>query len=205
MVIIINHTNFHARAMKEPNFETGTLGYNFSYPVLNTIEIGNLLMAGGEITINIERMGETFWSFDKEKSQLHIKKPNLEEIHTIDNPSELYQKMSQHFNENYEHLMNQNLAVCKKKSNSLKGNQNALKNDPEDKMENKKSEEVENIASEQGICKKTKDFIPPSEYEGDIKEYYKLAKKNGWIHFLSLDHIEKGYKAGIFSKVDFLY
>ena len=198
MVIIINHTNFHARAMKEPNFETGTLGYNFSYPVLNTIEIGNLFITGGETTINIERKGEIIWAFDKEKSQLHIKKPNSEEIHTIDNPSELYQKMSQHFNENYEHLMNQNLAVCKKKSQSLKGNQNAIKDNQEDKVENKPKHPGFNIRKKE----KPKDFFPLSEYNGDKKDYLRFAKERGWAPFLPFNEQCDGVEMGFFKEED---
>jgi len=115
MTKIIPNTDFHSRAMKEPTPKTKTPGYNFSYPVLNTIEIGNILMSGGSVDIQIERQGKSTWSFDERTSVLTIERGGRVEIHRIDNPMELYSEMSVHFNENIQRISELNLKTAEKK------------------------------------------------------------------------------------------
>jgi len=59
MVTIINHSAYHARAIKMFDVKTGKPGYDFSYPILNTVDIDNLLIMGGSSSIQKERMDET--------------------------------------------------------------------------------------------------------------------------------------------------
>lgn len=127
-VIIKKHREYHARAMQKPNFSTGTEGYNFSYPVLNTIEIGNLFISGGSRDIQIERMGKTTWSFDKEKSILTKKdRKGTTETHYIDNPKELYDAMDKYWEENAQALEDKNNDITEKRAEAGIGNQNARK------------------------------------------------------------------------------
>ncbi len=127
MVTIINHSAYHARAIKMFDAKTGKPGYDFSYPILNTVDIGNLLIMGGSISIQIERMGETSWSFDKEKSQLTIQKNDKTEKHYIDDVVSLCQKMAEHYEVNRDRLYELNMSTAQKKSRSQKGNKNAVK------------------------------------------------------------------------------
>ena len=77
--MFLRHADFHVRAIQEPDFDNDIDGFDFSYPILNTIEIGNLLLRGGTKNITIERLGKSTWSYDKETSILKIVKKNKEE------------------------------------------------------------------------------------------------------------------------------
>lgn len=126
-VIITKHRAYHARAIKDLDFNTMKQGYNFSYPVLNTIDIGNLFITGASKDIQIERMGKTTWSFDKEKSELTIEKSKTKETHYIVDVKELYMAMSKYFKENASKLEKKNNLIAEKKSEANLGNQNAKK------------------------------------------------------------------------------
>ena len=41
-------SEYNARITKIPDFKSKTHGYNFSYPVMNSIDICNLFISGGE-------------------------------------------------------------------------------------------------------------------------------------------------------------
>ena len=64
MLEIVKSSEFNARAVKPIDIKNKIPGYNFSYPVLNTIDICNILMLGGSIEISIERMGKSKWSYN---------------------------------------------------------------------------------------------------------------------------------------------
>ncbi len=53
MIEIVKSSEFNARAVKSIDLANKIPGYNFSYPVLNTIDICNILMIGGSIFIGI--------------------------------------------------------------------------------------------------------------------------------------------------------
>lgn len=119
-LIIIPNTDYTARAVKIGTFDPPAKGYSFSYPVLNTPEICNLLVSGGEQRIQIERSGPTTWKFDKETSQFSIIKPKSKtpEVYTIQNVQELHDKMAAYFYANYENLMKKSKQAVKIKGTS---------------------------------------------------------------------------------------
>ena len=65
MVEIVKSSEYNARVIQLPNFKNKIKGYGFTYPVMNTIDICNLFIEGGETDIKIERMGMQKWSYDE--------------------------------------------------------------------------------------------------------------------------------------------
>ena len=50
MVTIEECSEYNVRAMKSPDFKNKSHGYNFAYPVMNTIDICDLFISGGKNT-----------------------------------------------------------------------------------------------------------------------------------------------------------
>ena len=127
MIEIVKSSEFNARAVKTIDIENKIPGYNFSYPVLNTIDICNILMLGGSIEITIERMGKSTWCYNIEAKELLIEKPTSTEKHMIIDTTELISEMDKYFNMNKEELWEKNYKTNIKKSISKRGNKNAQK------------------------------------------------------------------------------
>ena len=123
MTTIKNNTEYTARAIKGYDVDNNIPGYNFSYPVANTIEIGNIIMSGGSIEIKDYKC-----SFDKEKSILTIERNDHIENHYISDVKELLEAMQKHFNDNQDRLLEKMAKSAAKKSQSKQGNQNAKRN-----------------------------------------------------------------------------
>ena len=229
MVIIINHSAYHARAIKMFDAKTRKLGYDFSYPILNTIDIGNLLIMGGSTSIQIERMGETTWSFDKEKSQLTIQKNDKTEKHYIEDVLSLCQKMAEHYEANRDRLYELNMATAQKKSHSQKGNKNAVKKEMstpvvlkdapsqtnekalfkceiEESLGNKYTQLTVKEAKKEDVTqdKLPDDFIWRADFEGSDNEYYIYVKtqKREWLPFLSFNDLKTAFDRRIFERED---
>lgn len=126
-IMFSRHAEFHVRVLQEPDFDNDIVGFDFSYPILNTIEIGNLLLRGGTKNITIERLGKSTWSYDKETSTLRIVKKNKEEEHIIPNPKDLYKAMSKYYHEEAPKIVDKNNDAQNKRIISMQGNQNAKK------------------------------------------------------------------------------
>lgn len=127
MVKIIKNTEFTARAMQAPDFKNKVQGYNFSYPVLNTIEICNLFISGGIIEINIERMGKSKWAYDLNATALSVESKGIKNVYHICNAEELGTAMMQYYEANSSVLFERNCEISLKKSKAKIGNQNAKK------------------------------------------------------------------------------
>lgn len=123
MLTIEKSSEYKARAIKNTDFDNEIPGYNFSYPVINTVEICNLMIIGGSIDITMNGQSKSTWSFDKENLVLSINK----EKHYIADTKELGKAMIQYFDDNKLELMQKNLNTNLKKSQSKNGNQNAKK------------------------------------------------------------------------------
>ena len=104
MIEIVKSSEFNARAVKSIDLANKIPGYNFSYPVLNTIDICNILMIGGSIEISIERMGKSKWSYNLDTKELTIEKTTLPEKHIITDTTELIIEMDKYFNKNKAEL-----------------------------------------------------------------------------------------------------
>lgn len=212
-VIIVNHAEFHARAMKEINIDTMTKGYNFSYPVLNTIEIGNILILGGTIDVHIERQGKSVWTFDTEKSILTIDRNERIENHYIYDTRELYNEMSKYFNENVKRLSEKNSLTSAKKRVSKIGNQNASKQPAiisNNKQEEKQAEGIgifnqhrpeviknQEINIDKVANEEPTEFCFITKYKGSNIDYYKWIIKNDWWDKLTNDDKLYAARCGI--------
>ncbi len=113
--------------MKQPDFKSKICGFNFSYPVMNTIDICNLFINGGSIDISMNGKSKSKWSFDTEDKILKITDKDNEENHIITDIEELGDAMMAYFNENKDEINQKTLDTNMKKSKSKLGNQNARK------------------------------------------------------------------------------
>lgn len=174
MIIIEKHAEFHVRAKKESTTKPRARGYNFSYPVLNTIEITNILLFGGSIIIDIERFGKSKWTFDLGKSELTIERKNKVETHTIVDVEELCDEMLKYHRENSQELTEKNLRTLERKSASKIGNQNARKyqaNTTSNEQENQPSEGV-GILNQHGCETVQNEEVNPYKMAGKTKSDY---------------------------------
>lgn len=185
MVEIIKSSEYNARAIQDVDMDNGIEGYSFSYPVMNTIEICNLLIKGGSITIKSERMGTQDWFYDKETNILIIKDNKDEKKYYISDYKALGKAIQQYFNDNKEEILQKVLATNDKKSKSKLGNQNARK--------------MENILSVNNASVINKITAIGNEYPLDFENHMDkiiLAVKNNPYEFCELDeYIEKYHKS----------
>ncbi|MFR7962747.1 MAG: hypothetical protein ACLU5H_02060 [Alphaproteobacteria bacterium] len=128
MIEIVKCSEYNVRAMKQPDFKSKICGFNFSYPVMNTIDICNLFINGGSIDISMNGKSKSKWSFDTEDKILKITDKDNEETHIISDIEELGDAMMAYFNENKDEINQKTLDTNMKKSKSKLGNQNARKN-----------------------------------------------------------------------------
>lgn len=127
MIEIIKCSEYNVRVMKLPDFKEKISGFNFSYPVMNTIDICNILMSGGSIEISMNGRSKSVWSFDTETNTLKITGKGIEENHIISDVTELGEEMLKFFETNKAEIMKKTLDTNMKKSQSKLGNQNARK------------------------------------------------------------------------------
>ena len=181
MIEIIKSSEYNARAVKSIDLANKIPGYNFSYPVLNTIDICNILMIGGSIEISIERMGKSKWSYNLDTKELTIEKPTSTETHLITNTEELICEMDKYFNQNKDELWKKNYKTNIKKSISKRGNKNAQK------TETQSLKEAKQLVDDQGYPLK---FFQLSDFINcgiRIGKYYEWVKKNNYLYLLNED------------------
>lgn len=127
MIEIVKCSEYNVRVMKNPDFKEKIPGFNFSYPVMNTIDICNILMSGGSVEISMNGKAKSVWSFEIETNTLKITGKGIEENHIIADVAELGVEMLKFFEENKAEIMQKTLETNMKKSQSKLGNQNARK------------------------------------------------------------------------------
>lgn len=66
MVTIEKCSEYNVRAMKSPNFKNKSHGYNFAYPVMNTIDICDLFISGGTTEVSMNGKSKSTFAFDIE-------------------------------------------------------------------------------------------------------------------------------------------
>ena len=181
MVDIVKSSEFNARAVKNIDIDNKIPGYNFSYPVMNTIDICNILMLGGSIEISIERMGKSQWSYNIETKELLIEKPTSTERHMIMDTVELISEMDKYFNKNKEELWKKNYKTNIKKSISKRGNKNAQK------TETQSLKEAKQLVDDQGYPLK---FFQLSDFINcgiRIGKYYDWVKTKNYLYRLNVE------------------
>lgn len=129
MITIEKCSEYNVRIMKTPDFKNKIHGYNFAYPVMNSIDICNLFISGGDTEILMNGQSKSVWSFDEKTSILAIQQKNKKQEYIIDNIEELGEKMMQYFEEHQSEILQKTLETNMKKSKSKEGNQNARKSD----------------------------------------------------------------------------
>lgn len=129
MITIEKCSEYNVRIMKTPDFKNKIHGYNFAYPVMNSIDICNLFISGGSTEILMNGQSKSVWSFDEKTSILAIQQKNKKQEYIIDNIEELGEKMMQYFEEHQSEILQKTLETNMKKSKSKEGNQNARKSD----------------------------------------------------------------------------
>lgn len=166
-IIIEKCSEYNVRIMKTPDFKNKTHGYNFSYPLMNSIEICNLFISGGTIEVSMIGSPKSIYSFDEEKKTLTIQQKNKEQKYIIDNPSEIGETMIAYFESNKDEILTKTLETNLKKSQSKIGNQNAVKpkqeidicNDIKETGMNDHIENARNILKMKHIDDKTSNII----------------------------------------------
>ena len=181
MIEIIKSSEYNARAVKSIDLANKIPGYNFSYPVLNTIDICNILMIGGSIEISIERMGKSKWSYNLDTKELTIEKPTSTETHLITNTEELICEMDKYFNQNKDELWKNTYKTNIKKSMSKKAKKNTQKS------ETSSSKKSKLLIDDQGY---PLEFFQLSDYVNcgiEIQKYYDWVKKNNYLYKLNVE------------------
>lgn len=181
MIKIIKSSEYNARAVKNIDIANKIPGYNFSYPVLNTIDICNILMCGGSIEITIERMGKSKWSYNVDTKELLIEKPTSTERHMIIDTTELISEMDKYFNENQDELWQKNYETNVKKSISKKGNKKVQK------TETSSSKSLKPKLDSLGY---PLEFFQLSDYANcgvKIQKYYDWVKTKNYLYRLNVE------------------
>lgn len=181
MLEIVKSSEFNARAVKPIDIKNKIPGYNFSYPVLNTIDICNILMFGGSIEISIERMGKSKWSYNLDTKELTIEKPTSTETHLITNTEELIYEMDKYFNQNKDELWKNTYKTNIKKSMSKKAKKNAQKS------ETSSSKKSKLLIDDQGYPLEFCQLGDALNHGGKIQKYYDWVKKNNYLYKLNVE------------------
>lgn len=223
MVEIVKSSEYNARAIQISDFKKKIQGYNFTYPVMNTIDICNILIDGDSVDIKIERMGIQTWSFDEITGILSIKHDEDVKKYKISNVEELHDAMNQYFEDNKEEIIGKTLAINQNKSKSKLGNQNAKKKDVVTNVEeNNNIKPVPKPVNNSVVDVYDNDYPPNKEGDNDliekvlqnnnlefcsldtyinvrhktIGEYYYWCLANCWLHMIAPDTQEKLQNAG---------
>lgn len=225
MVEIVKSSEYNARVIQLPNFKNKIKGYGFTYPVMNTIDICNLFIEGGETDIKIERMGMQKWSYDENTNILIIKRNDDEDEYKISNVEELNDAMLKYFEEHKQEILEKTLETNLNKSKSKLGNQNAKKKDivtnieesshnnikPVSKPVNNSvtdiydadyppNKEGDNDLIEKVLQNNNQEFCSLNTYVNvrhkTMGEYYYWCFANCWLNMIAPDTQEKLQNAG---------
>lgn len=216
MLEIKRCSEYNARATNQPDFATKTPGYNFSYPVLNTIEICNLFISGGSVEIKIERSGYYTYTYNIDTKNLTIEHNGKTDTYYIINSNVLGEQMLTYYNANKDELEQKILETNQKKSKSKQGNQNAKKEDVSNStchklLENTEPQKLDlseypidfinNIAKiRQAVNNNPQNFCELEEYIQEtgksIGEYFYWLVGKGWLFRTNYATQHEIYKAG---------
>lgn len=222
MVDIKKNTKFTARAVQLTDFINNVKGYDFSYPVFNTIEICNLFLGEGPIEIQTERMGKSTWTYDSATNTLTIEQKGKKNTWYISDANKLGAAMIQYYNDNSQSIFDRNYETNMKKSKSKIGNQNAKSITKENSAasEQKITEETDNSLENnetddnnypidflhnipkiiKTINKNSDEFCTLDEFlklpGKSIAEYFYWVIGNSWLDLVSLDDWQKIKEAG---------
>lgn len=129
MITIEKCSEYNVRVMKTPDLKNKIHGYNFSYPVMNTIDICDLFISGGTAEISINGKSKSIFAFDMENKKLTITEKGNKKSYIIDDSEELGEVMIKYFEDHQAEILEKTRETNLKKIKSKEGNQNAKKNE----------------------------------------------------------------------------
>lgn len=196
MVTIEECSEYNVRAMKSPDFKNKSHGYNFAYPVMNTIDICDLFISGGTTEVSMNGKSKSTFAFDMESKTLTITERGNTKSYTIDDPEKLGEAMIKYFEEHQAEILEKTRETNQKKSQSKIGNQNAKKD--ENIKESPKLETNEDILREypidyhnykkkleETVANNPQDFCQLDEYYQkygkSAGEYFYWLAANAWL------------------------
>ena len=182
--------------MKSPDFKNKGHGYNFAYPVMNTIDICDLFISGGTTEVSMVGKSKSTFAFDMESKTLTITERGNTKSYTIDDPEKLGEAMIKHFEEHQAEILEKTRETNQKKSQAKIGNQNARKD--ENIKESPKLETNEDILREypidyhnykkkleETVANNPQDFCQLDEYYQkygkSAGEYFYWLAANAWL------------------------
>lgn len=200
MVTIEKCSEYNVRVMKTPDFKNKVHGYNFSYPVMNTIDICDLFISGGNVIVSMTGKPKSIFAFDMENKKLTITEKGNPKTYIIDDEQELGEVMINYFEEHKAEILEKTRETNLKKSKSKEGNQNAKK-DEIPKTTTKSNEEIlqeypadyYNYADKfYGVLERNPDeFCNLDEYinryDKSPGEYFYWIVRRGWIFRISIE------------------
>ena len=196
MVTIEECSEYNVRAMKSPDFKNKSHGYNFAYPVMNTIDICDLFISGGTTEVSMNGKSKSTFAFDMESKTLTITERGNTKSYTIDDPEKLGEAMIKYFEEHQPEILEKTRETNQKKSQSKIGNQNARKDNSI--KESPKLETNEDILREypidyhnykkkleETVANNPQDFCQLDEYYQkygkSAGEYFYWLAANAWL------------------------
>lgn len=196
MITIEECSEYNVRAMKSPDFKNKSHGYNFAYPVMNTIDICDLFISGGSTEVSMNGKSKSTFAFDMESKTLTITERGNTKSYTIDDPEKLGEAMIKYFEEHQAEILEKTRETNQKKSQSKIGNQYAKKD--ENIKENLKPDTNEDILREypidyhnykkkleETVANNPQDFCQLDEYYQkygkSAGEYFYWLAANAWL------------------------
>ena len=196
MVTIEECSEYNVRAMKSPDFKNKSHGYNFAYPVMNTIDICDLFISGGTTEVSMNGKSKSTFAFDMESKTLTITERGNTKSYTIDDSEELGEAMIKYFEEHQAEILEKTRETNQKNSQSKIGNQHAKKD--ENIKESPKLETNEDILREypvdyynykkkleETVANNPQDFCQLDEYYQkygkSAGEYFYWLAANAWL------------------------
>lgn len=196
MVTIEECSEYNVRAMKSPDFKNKGHGYNFAYPVMNTIDICDLFISGGTTEVSMNGKSKSTFAFDMESKTLTITERGNTKSYTIDDPEKLGEAMIKYFEEHQTEILEKTRETNQKKSQAKIGNQYAKKD--ENIKESPKLETNEDILREypidyhnykkkleETVANNPQDFCQLDEYYQkygkSAGEYFYWLAANAWL------------------------
>lgn len=141
MVTIEKSSEYNVLIIKTPDFKNKVHVHNFSYLVMNTIDICDLFISGGTTEVAINGKAKSIFAFDMKNKTLTITEKGNKKSYIIDDEQELSEVTINYFEENQNEILEKTREANLKKSKSKEGNQNAKK-DEIPKTTTKSNEEI---------------------------------------------------------------
>ncbi|MDY4819809.1 MAG: hypothetical protein SO206_06210 [Bacilli bacterium] len=196
MPIIEKCSEYNVRVIKKPDFKNKSHGYNFAYPVMNTVDICDLFISGGEKEISMNGKSKSIFAFDMENKTLTITERGSINTYIIEDMQELGEMMIKYFDEHQVEIFEKTRETNQKKSQAKIGNQYAKKD--ESIKETPKLETNEDILREypidyhnykkkleETVANNPQDFCQLDEYYQkygkSAGEYFYWLAANAWL------------------------